>query len=224
MISQPPRKTLIAIIALLILGNSSAFAQQKVRIYGKVLDSNKQAVELVAIALDNAMRGTTSDSNGNYEIEVTRRDSITLVFSRLGYLQASYTVPCSQDLIFSPILELASHQMAALEVQEDRLQSVRMNKIDAKASSIVPDASGSGVEALITTLTGVSTTNEMSSQYSVRGGNFDENLVYVNGVEIYRPILIRSGQQEGLSFINPALVSNISFSSGGFSLRTFKFS
>lgn len=208
------RNLLIFFLTGLLL--SPLYAQDKVRIYGRVTDTLDNPIELVSIAVKNSLRGTTSDSNGNYELVNGKQDSITLVFSRLGYLQAEYTLPCDVDYAFPISLTSTSHQMAALIVEEDRIESVRMNKLDAKASQIVPDASGSGVEALITTMPGVSTTNEMSSQYSVRGGNFDENLVYVNGVEVYRPILIRSGQQEGLSFINPALVSNISFSSGGF--------
>ena len=90
------------------------------------------------------------------------------------------------------------------------------NKLNPKQAQLLPSISG-GIEDLIKTLPGVSSNNELSSQYTVRGGNFDENLVYVNGIEIYRPFLIRSGQQEGLSFLNPSLVSSISFSAGGFS-------
>jgi len=191
-------------------------AQNKVRIYGKVTDQYNQAIELVSIVVKNSLRGTTTDSNGNYELVNGKQDSLTLVFSSLGYLNAEFTIPCTEDYALPVTLISTAHQIEQVTVEEDRIESVRMNKLDAKATQIVPDASGSGVEALITTLPGVSTTNEMSSQYSVRGGNFDENLIYVNGVEIYRPLLIRSGQQEGLSFINPALVANISFSSGGF--------
>lgn len=200
----------------LILSLSSVLAQRKVRIYGRISDSQDFPLELVSVSVKNAIRGTSSDSNGNYELENGKQDSLTLVFSRIGYKTAEYTVPCLDDYAFPVRLVSVSHQIDMLTVEEDRIESVRMNKIDAKSSQIVPDASGSGVEALITTLPGVSSTSELSSQYSVRGGNFDENLVYVNGIEVYRPLLIRSGQQEGLSFINPALVSNISFSSGGF--------
>ena len=206
----------LLIYLLLGLFLSPLYSQNKVRIYGTVTDVQNFPVELVSIAVKNSMRGTTSDSNGNYELVNGQQDSLTLIFSRLGYLPVERTLPCNEDYALPIVLTSTSHQIAALTVEEDRIESVRMNKMDAKSSQIVPDASGSGVEALITTLPGVSTTNEMSSQYSVRGGNFDENLVYVNGIEVYRPLLIRSGQQEGLSFINPALVSNISFSSGGF--------
>ena len=89
-------------------------------------------------------------------------------------------------------------------------------RIKAKDRKLMPDASGGNIESLIATQAGVSSHNELSSQYNVRGGSFDENIVYVNGVEIYRPLLIRSGQQEGLSFINPDMVQEIGFSSGGY--------
>lgn len=211
----PSLKNLLVVL-LIGLSLTTSLAQDKVRIYGRVSDTQNAPVDLVSIQVKNSTRGTTSDSNGNYELENGLQDSLTLIFSRLGYLELEFTVPCTEDYPFLVTMTRISQQIESLTVEKDRIQSVRMNRIDAKASQIVPDASGSGVEALITTLPGVSTTNEMSSQYSVRGGNFDENLVYVNGIEVYRPLLIRSGQQEGLSFINPALVSNIAFSSGGF--------
>lgn len=194
----------------------SLLAQHKVLIYGKITDLQNNPIELVSVAVKNSIRGTTSDSNGNYELETGKQDSITLLFTCLGYQKQQYTIPCRNNYALSVAMESVSQQIETVTVEEDRKESVRMNKINAQTTQVVPDASGSGVEALITTLPGVSTTNELSSQYSVRGGNFDENLIYVNGIEVYRPLLIRSGQQEGLSFINPALVSGISFSSGGF--------
>lgn len=92
-----------------------------------------------------------------------------------------------------------------------------MQTIDPKDFRLVPDASGGSIESMLATFAGVNSSNELSSQYSVRGGNFDENIVYINGIEIYRPLLVRSGQQEGMSVINPDLVASIGFSSGGFS-------
>lgn len=212
-------RSYVLFILLFLLSFSALNAQLKVRIYGKISDTEGKALELVSIAVFNSTRGTTTDSKGNYELENGKKDSITIVYSLLGYESQQHTLPCTADLAFPLTLVPISQEMETFEVEENRVSQVRMNTIDAKSTSMVPDASGSGVEALITTLPGVSTTNEMSSQYSVRGGNYDENLIYVNGVEIYRPLLIRSGQQEGLSFINPSMVSNISFSSGGFDAR-----
>ncbi len=206
----------LAVLLLVETAMSLLLAQGKVLIYGKITNSHGQPVELVSVAVKNSVRGTTSDSNGNYELKTGKQDSLNLVFTCLGYQSQERTIPCNDDYLLSVVMLPFSQQMDEVDVIEDRKETVRMNKIDAQSTQVVPDASGNAVEALITTLPGVSSTNEMSSQYSVRGGNFDENLVYVNGVEVYRPLLIRSGQQEGLSFINPALVSSISFSSGGF--------
>jgi hypothetical protein len=115
------------------------------------------------------------------------------------------------DVVMFP----SSTNLPTAEIREERLQTISLTRLDPKQVSLLPTVGG-GIETLIKTLPGVSSNNELSSQYNVRGGNFDENLLYVNGIEIYRPFLIRSGQQEGLSFINPDLVENITFSAGGF--------
>ena len=100
-----------------------------------------------------------------------------------------------------------------------RRQTGTIQQIETKQNRLAPDASGGSIEAVIATQAGVSSNNELSSQYNVRGGSFDENMVYVNGIEIYRPLLIRSGQQEGLSFINPDMVQSVGFSTGGYEAK-----
>ena len=105
-----------------------------------------------------------------------------------------------------------------VEIEDEKTRGNTFEKVDAKHAVSLPSTSG-GVEGLIKTLPGVNSSTELSSQYTVRGGNFDENLVYVNGIEVYRPFLIRSGQQEGLSFVNSDLVSSIQFSAGGYAAR-----
>lgn len=207
------------LLFLLLCSLGTLSAQQKVRIYGKITDEYKKPIELASIAIYNSTRGTTSDSNGNYELATGKMDSVHLTVSRLGYATKHVTVPCTHDYGLLVTLVSTSQEIETFTVEEDRITQIAMTTMKPKSSTIIPDASGNGVEALITTLPGVSSTNELSSQYSVRGGNFDENLVYVNGIEVYRPLLVRSGQQEGLSFINPSLVSNIAFSSGGFDAR-----
>ena len=112
----------------------------------------------------------------------------------------------------------SNENIEEVTVRQRRAQQ-NMSRIDPQFGAVIPDASSGAVEALIKTLPGVSTNNELSSQYSVRGGNYDENLVYVNDIEVYRPFLVRSGQQEGLSFINADMVSSIEFSSGGFDAK-----
>ena len=111
----------------------------------------------------------------------------------------------------------SSKELQEIEHTEFKKQTGSLQSIDAGQLKLSPDVSGGSVESLITTMAGVNSSNEMSSQYSVRGGSFDENSVYINGIEVYRPLLITSGQQEGLSIINPDMVDKIGFSTGGFS-------
>ena len=191
-------------------------AQNKVQIKGVVTDQNNNPIELVSVSIKDTNRGTTTNYNGSYKIDNNIQDSITLHFSNIGYQSEEYTIPCTKNYTLMVNLKSISHQIADITISKDRAEEIKMIKLDAITTQIMPSTSGNAVQDLLVTMPGVSSNNEMSSQYSVRGGNFDENLVYVNGIEIYRPLLVRSGQQEGLSFINPTLVSNISFSSGGF--------
>lgn len=210
----------VLLIFLSVLFVNSATSQQRLLLHGKVVDDNHDPIELVTVILKNSLKGTTSDSNGNYELDVPKRDSIKVIFSRIGSATIEKTIfGLKNDTLLNIILPYTTKQIAEVSISKDHSYSANMERIDSKLASIVPDASGSGVEALIMTLPGVSSNNELSSQYSVRGGNFDENLVYVNDIEVYRPILIRSGQQEGLSFINPAMVASVAFSAGGFDAK-----
>ena len=112
-----------------------------------------------------------------------------------------------------------SYQLQGVEITDIQKQTGSLQKINPNSGKLAPDASGGSVEGLLSTIAGVSTGNEMSSQYNVRGGSYDENLVYINGIEVYRPQLVSSGQQEGLSIINPDMVGSIGFSTGGFSAK-----
>lgn len=208
------------IVLLFLIISAPAFSQQKVTIYGKITNGLSEPLELVSVVVKNSIRGTTSDSNGNYELELPNTDSVTILFSRIGAEKKSIVVPNNGVSIQRDIiLKITSSQISEIKVTEDRFESGTMQKIDPKMAQTVPTASGNAIEGLVMTLPGVRTNNELSSQYSVRGGNFDENLVYVNDIEVYRPFLIRSGQQEGLSFINPSMVSSVGFSAGGFDAK-----
>lgn len=210
-------KSLLLFIALAYV---DLHAQNKFVIYGTVSNENGDPLELVSIVVENSMRGTTSDSNGNYELELPQKDSIVILFSRIGVEKKSVTVAYpDKNIPLDMILKVTSQQMLEIEVTENRYESITMDKLDPKLGQNLPDASGNAIESLVMTLPGVRTNNELSSQYSVRGGNFDENLVYVNDIEVYRPFLIRSGQQEGLSFINSKMVANVGFSAGGYDAR-----
>lgn len=208
------------IVLFLILFVASATAQKNVTIYGKVTNAKSEPLELVSVVVKNTIRGTTTDSNGNYELQLPQGDSITILFSRIGVEKKSLTVSNTGTSIQrNVVLKITSREITEVKVTRDRFESVTMERIDPQKSQTLPVASGNAIEGLVMTLPGVRTNNELSSQYSVRGGNFDENLVYVNDIEVYRPFLIRSGQQEGLSFINPSLVSSVGFSAGGFDAK-----
>lgn len=174
-------------------------------------------MELVNVAVKGKPGGTITNSAGLYSIVVESGKRQTIVFSFIGYIAAERQIDAGVEgvLVLDVVLFPGSTTLPTAEIREERLQTLSLTRLDPKQASLLPTVGG-GIETLIKTLPGVSSNNELSSQYNVRGGNFDENLLYVNGIEIYRPFLIRSGQQEGLSFINPDLVDNITFSAGGF--------
>ena len=196
-------------------------AQQKLYIRGYVLDENKNAIEFANILEQGTDNGTATNESGYYELAVTPQDSITLIFSCIGYMPLHRTIYPKQEKAINLVAYMESNpeELADVEVKAFKRQTGTMQSIDIGKQKFTPDASGGNIESLLTTVAGVNSTNEMSSQYSVRGGNYDENSVYVNNIEVYRPLLIRAGQQEGLSFINPDLVGSVEFSAGGFDAK-----
>ena len=195
-------------------------AQQKVRFYGYVIDTDNRGIELANVYVKGTTNGTTTNRNGYYDLQVEYTDSITLVYSMLGYKAIEHTLlPNQRVMQISVELQNDATALADVEIVAHQKQTGTMDHIKAENVRLIPDATGGSIESLLITFTGVSQTNELSSQYSVRGGNFDENCVYVNGVEVYRPLLIRAGQQEGLSFVNPNMADNVSFSAGGFDAK-----
>ncbi|TCI85466.1 TonB-dependent receptor [Tenacibaculum sp. M341] len=185
---------------------------------GQIVDKSNKPIEGVAISFLN--KGTTTDNNGNYEFKIPIRKTVAVTFTHVSYktIVKKFTTRGQKTITFSPILSNKNEELDEIIVKDQRKEAQGITKIDTqKVETIVgPNA---GVESVLMTLPGVSNNNELSTQYNVRGGNFDENLVYVNGIEVYRPFLIRSGQQEGLSFINPHMVQNIDFSAGGFQAK-----
>jgi hypothetical protein len=209
------RNRIFSLFILLLL-ISALSAQTKVRIYGYVIDTNNRGIELANVFIENSKIGTTTNQNGYYELITEIKDSATLVYSMIGYQTIKHTIhPHKQVMQISVELPALSKEMKELNVVGQRRQTSTLDVLDASKTRLIPNAAG-GIESLLITFAGVSSNNELSSQYNVRGGNFDENAVYVNGIEVYRPLLIRSGQQEGLSFINPDMVQNVGFSAGGF--------
>lgn len=208
------------ILFILLLLPSFAFAQKNGGVlYGKITDEDGKAVELVNVAVQNTPYGVVSDSRGSYSLTLPADTLINVVFSFIGYEEIRLELMLKPDekRKHDVQMKVVSTMLPEMMVQDQSIKASTITRIDARETILLPTAGAGGVEDMVKTLAGVSSTNELSSQYNVRGGNFDENLIYVNGIEIYKPFLVGSGQQEGLSFINSRLISNIDFSAGGFS-------
>ena len=195
-----------------------AFPQEKASIFGHVTNEKFNSLELVNVSIQGSTIGTTTDKDGNYQLNVPANQDIILAFSFIGYQKVVHTIKLAagEKKQMNQILVTTSTVIPTFELIAKDERAV-ITRIDPKQADFIPTTSGNAIEELVKkTSLGVYSNNELSSQYSVRGGNFDENLVYVNDVEIYRPLLQRSGQQEGLSFANSDLTSSLLFSSGGF--------
>lgn len=193
---------------------------QNVKISGKVIDNEDKPVEFATVRIAGTAIGTNTDLQGLYQLTVAPRDTIDIIFSCIGFKTVNHKLIKPQgELTVNVRMYPEDTELAEVEVTGFRNNINGMQTFDTESYKLSPDVSGGSVEAMLATMPGVNSSNEMSSQYSVRGGSFDENSVYINGVEIYRPQLVRSGQQEGLSIINPDMVGNIKFSSGGFPAR-----
>lgn len=199
----------------------SVAAQEKASIFGKVTNDKYAPIELVNVAVLGTTNGTTTDNNGYFRLNVPANQEITIVFSFIGYQKVTHKITLSPNesrqmnqIIVSTSTEIPTFEFIAKD------ERAVITRIDHKQAEFIPSTSGNAIEELIKkTSLGVYSSNELSSAYSVRGGNYDENLVYVNDVEVYRPLLLRSGQQEGLSFVNSDLTSSVLFSSGGFDAK-----
>lgn len=214
---------IIKILTTFIIALSYAsYGQNKAVISGFVSDNKNKAVENASISVFGKPIATITDKNGNYSLHVSANENITLVYSFIGFKKTFKEINAKplERIVIDIRLEPEIIEIDPYSVYADRIERGTITPIDPKNAGIIPCPSGSGIEELVKrTSLGVYSNNELSSQYSVRGGNFDENLVYVNDIEVYRPFLTRSGQQEGLSFVNPDLVDNVLFSSGGFDAK-----
>lgn len=210
-----------ALIPLLLLLTAATTATaQRVRLYGTVKDENGDAVELANVRVQGQGIGTVTNLRGEYSFYCSSRDTVTVVFSMIGYETRKRTLTAPKDSVRMDVMIPALGAILGQAVVTGRqIQTGTVQKLSPADTRLAPSTTGNGVEELIATQAGVSTHNELSSQYNVRGGSFDENCVYLNGIEVYRPLLVRSGQQEGLSVINPDMVESIGFSSGGFEAR-----
>ena len=202
--------------AMLLTAPRMAYAQ-KVHISGRVTDENGDPVELATVNESHQLISAMTNMSGHYELTPAYRDTLELVFRMIGYETRKRTLTTPGDtVILDVMLPSSGYALQGVTISDRRRQTDANQTIDIEQFRLMPDASGGSIESVISTQAGVSSHNELSNQYNVRGGNFDENSVYVNGTEIMRPLLVRAGQQEGLSFINPDMVQSISFSTGGF--------
>ncbi|TDD75207.1 TonB-dependent receptor [Flavobacterium caseinilyticum] len=192
---------------------------QSSRIRGVILDKNNQPVENVNVSYSNF--GTQSNQNGFYDLKVPANQKVTLVFTHISLKKVTitFTLDSNEQKEFNPIMSDQEEQMGEVIVTSKNRKLIQgVATIEPEIIRKIPGANA-GIENILKTLPGVNSNNELSTQYAVRGGNYDENLVYVNEIEVYRPFLIRSGQQEGLSFTNTDLVQNVDFSAGGFQAK-----
>lgn len=213
------RHILLTIYAL--MATLCANAQQKVTIRGTVINDDRQPIELAMVSIEGeTLVGTRADLKGRYELTCNSADSLVVVFSMVGYQTRKRTLKEPKDTVqLDVMLPRLGFELGAVEIKDIRRQTNTMTDVNLSDVKHMGNASGQGIEQIIATQAGVSTHNELSNQYNVRGGSFDENSVYINGIEVYRPLLIRSGQQEGLSIINPDMVEKVQFSAGGFDAK-----
>ena len=214
------RLSLLIILPAILLLSPNIQAQGTGKLLGKITDAQGNPLEFVNIAISGSAAGASTDAKGNFELTIPANKDVSIIITSIGYDKETINLRLApgEKRIIARSLRESTTVLADVVVEDQQLRTTNLTRINPKNAQIIPSVSG-GIEALIKTLPGVSSNNELSSQYSVRGGNYDENLVYVNDIEIYRPSLVRSGQQEGLSFLNSDMVSSILFSAGGFDAR-----
>ncbi|MBQ0075005.1 MAG: carboxypeptidase-like regulatory domain-containing protein, partial [Prevotella sp.] len=193
---------------------------QDVVLHGKVLDDQGNPVELATVSCLKQGKVTMTNMKGEYSLTLSSADSVVIHYSMVGYKGKDRVLrkPKGRQNLQVTLYE-DDNVLAGVTVTERRRQTSNSEELDIEDMKNAPSASGNAVEDMIQQQAGVSTHSELSSQYNVRGGTFDENLVYINNVEVYRPFLVRSGQQEGISIINPDMVSGIKFSTGGYEAK-----
>lgn len=187
---------------------------------GKVTDEKDNPIEFVSVTCARQGKVAFTSLKGNFTLTLNSADSVVIRFSMLGYRAKTKVLrrPRGRQTLRVALYPDVS-TLGEVQVQGQKIQSGQTQELRTKDMKMAPSAGGNAVEELIQSQAGVSTHSELSSQYNVRGGSFDENSVYINNVEVFRPFLVRSGQQEGLSVINPDMVERIGFSTGGFAAK-----
>ena len=191
-----------------------------VRLCGSVVDENQEPIPMVVVRIEGQGIATTANVDGKYNIQFRPADSVVVVYQMIGFQKRTRVLKKPKgELVLNIVMKSTDRQLDDVEVVEMRRQMSQTQTLNTEEMKRLPSTTGNAVEELVATQAGVSTHNELSSQYNVRGGSFDENCVYINGAEVYRPLLISSGQQEGLSVINSDMVERVDFSAGGFEAK-----
>ena len=212
-------KQRILILSLFIAASLSTLAQT-FTLKGRVIDENNNPVELASVSCLSQGKATVTSLKGEYKMILRSADSVVVKFSMLGYRTKTRVLRHPKGPQTLQVVLLSdSRTLGEVNVMGQKIQSGQTQELSTKQLKQMPSATGNAVEELIQSQAGVSTHSELSSQYNVRGGSFDENSVYINNIEVFRPFLVRSGQQEGLSVINPDMVDRIGFSTGGFAAK-----
>lgn len=212
------KRRLFVLISIIIFCRYAILAQS-FHLQGRVIDEQNNPIELATVACLSQGKVTMTSLKGEFSLTLQSADSVAIRFSMVGYKTKVRTLrkpKGKQNLI---VILNSSSMLDSVVVTETQRQTGQTQTIDKKDLKNLPSTTGNAVEELIQSQAGVSTHNELSSQYNVRGGSFNENSVYINNIEIYRPFLVRSGQQEGISIINPNMVDKIGFSTGGYAAK-----
>ena len=209
------------LLLLLALNMHVSGQSNNATLKGIITDKNGKPLDMVNIALKDYALGTSSKRDGTFILRVPAQKNIVIVFSSLGYSTVTDSIfaKSEENITLKITMQELNLKLAEVTISQNRRQGGNVTRIDPKMLDQIAGSSTGAVESLIKTLPGVSSNNELSSQYTVRGGNFDENMVYINDIEVYRPMLVRAGQQEGMSIINSDMVSTIEFSAGGFDAK-----
>ena len=211
------KRTLLTVCLLLL--TAVGLLAEDFTLKGKVVDEEGNAMELASVTCLEQAKLTMTNLKGEFNIKLHSADSVTVRFTMVGYRPRTRTFRNPRGTLTVQIVMQQQEALQEVTITERRRQTTTTEQLDIKNIKNSPSVTGNAVEEMIQQQAGVSTHNELSSQYNVRGGSFDENVVYINNVEVYRPLLIRSGQQEGLSVINADMVEKVGFSSGGFEAK-----
>ena len=207
------------IIIICLIATLKMMAQE-FTLQGRVTDDDNNPVELATVSVVSQGKVAFTSLKGEFSMHLHSTDSVAVKFSMIGYKTKVRVLrkPRGKQTL-QVVLHTDATMLGDVNVTGEKIQSDQTQEIKIKDIKMAPSANGNGVEGIIQQQAGVSTHSELSSQYNVRGGAFDENSVYINNVEVYRPFLVRSGQQEGLSVINPYMVDKIGFSTGGYGAK-----